>query len=205
VTAAAAAGFDGAWIDLQAYTDSGGQIEASIARLARSEPLRSSDGRYSFVPLAGLDRRLRAVVPPTRWHQVHDAALHPTVPTWGNGFEREEVTEEGRFHWAAAEATFDLDNPLEISRRLVFVARVEVPRGASHLTLTLPGGERHTFEVTPAGTAITVPFVAPPGTSEIAFSTDAPRREGEFRDRRFRILDPTFLDPRWPSLVRRLR
>jgi hypothetical protein len=204
VTAAAAAGFDGVWIDLPAYADSAPQIESAIDRLAESAPLRSDDGRYRFVPLAGLNRRLQALVPPGQWPQAQEAALHPPVPSWEGGFEREEVTEEGRFHWAQSEATLELDNPLETNRRLLLLARVEAPTGPSRLTVTLPDGERRTFGVTPAGTPITLPFTAPPGESEIAFSTDAPPQEGAIRDRRFRLLDPTLQDPRWLSLARGL-
>ena len=202
VTAAAAAGFDGAWLDLQAYAGSAGQIESAIAQLAGSAPLRSSDGRYSFVPLAGLGRRVQALVPPTEWPQTQETALHPPVPTWEGGFSQgEEVTTDGRFHWAGGDGVIALDNPLEISRRLLLVARVEAPAAPTELTLTLPDGERRTVEVTPAGTPITVPFVAPPGESGIAFS-NAPRSGSS--DRRFRLLDPTVLDPRWLDLARRL-
>lgn len=203
-TAAAAADFDGVWLDLDAYADSASRIESNMARLARAEVLRSSDGRYSFIPLAGLRRRLRTLVPPTRWPQVQDAALHPTVPTWRGGFGREEITSEGRFHWASAEAILSLENPLDLGRRLRLVARVEAPTGPARLTLTLPDGARRTFEVTPAGTPIKVPFVAPLGESEISFSLDAPEPAADDRGRRFRLLDPTLLEPLWLSLAQRL-
>jgi phosphoglycerol transferase len=205
VTAGAAAGFDGVWIDLSAYAGSAGPVEAEIARLAGSEPLRSIDGRYSFFQLSGLDRRLRALVPPERWPATEDAALNPVVPTWGDGFQWEEVTEEGRFYWAGGEATLELDNAVEANRSLLLQAQVEAV-APSQLALTLPGGQRRTFDVGPTDTPIAIPFEAPPGESEIAFSTDTSQVSGEdgSHEVRFRLLDPTLLESRWLSLTRRL-
>jgi phosphoglycerol transferase len=204
VTTAAAAGFEGAWIDLAAYADSAGQVEAGIARLAGSNPLRSTDGRYSFFQLSGLDRRLRALVPQARWQESHDAALHPPVPTWGGGFADEEVTEEGRFYRAWDEATLEFENPLAVGRRLVLEADVEASQAPSRLTLTLPDGGRRTVQITGTTASIAIPFEAPPGESEMGFAIEDLQvpEGGGAGDLEFRLIDPSVLDPRWVQLSR---
>ena len=125
------------------------------------------------------------------------------MPAWADGFEPEEVTTDGRFHWASGEATLEIDNPLEGDRRLRLAARVEAPEGPLALTLMLPSGGNRSLEATPAGTPLTATFVAPPGESEIVFSSDLPQG-ADVEDPEFRLLNPVLMEPRWLALGRRL-
>jgi phosphoglycerol transferase len=212
LTAAAAAGFDGVWVDHLADAASVEEIDAATARLTGSTPLESSDGRYSFSELSGLARRIEALAPAGARTQIEDAALHPPVPTWDGGFYDQQFSEGTRYRWAGSEATLEIENPLDAGRKVILRARAEAPVTPSTLVVALPGGERRTFEITPAGTEIAIRFELPPGMSEVSFSTDAPEaltaspsgRPGQPSSLRFKLVAPTLAQPALLRLVRGL-
>jgi phosphoglycerol transferase len=212
LTAAATAGFDGVWVDHLADARSVGEIDAAIARLTSTAPLESADGRYSFSELSGLAGRIRALIPPSSWAEIHQAALQPPVPTWDGGFYDQQLSDGTPYRWVGSEATLELENQLETTRSVVLRARAESPVRPSMLVVTLPDGEERTFGITPAGTGIDLEFELPPGTSEVRFSTDAPEalsasplgRPGQPSSLRFRLIAPTIAQPALLGLVRSL-
>jgi hypothetical protein len=212
LTAAAAAGFDGVWVDHLADARSVEEIEAAIARLTSPAPLESSDRRYSFSELSGLANRIQALAPAATGAQIHQEALHPPVPTWDDGFYDQQLTEGTRYRWAGSDATLEIENPLDMTRTVVLRAQAEAPVTRSQLVVTLPEGQRRTFEITPAGTEIAIEFELPPGASEVRFSTDAPEalaaspsgRPGQPSSLRFRLVAPTLALPQLLALVRSL-
>ena len=213
LTAAAAAGFDGVWVDHLADARSVAEIDAAIARLTRSAPLQSSDRRYSFSELSELAARIRALA--LGEQPGHRSTTPPSIRRCrpGRRFYDQQYGEGTRYRWAGSEATLALENQLDTSRSVVFLARAEAPVRPSTLVLTLPDGRRRTFEITPAGTEIAVEFILPPGTSEVRFSTDAPEaltaspvgRPGQPSSLRFRLIAPAIAQPQLLGLVRSLR
>ena len=58
VEAAAAAGFDGVYVDRFGYADSARSLERRLRELTGAPPITSADGRLVFFDLRGLRRRL---------------------------------------------------------------------------------------------------------------------------------------------------
>jgi hypothetical protein len=181
--AAAAAGFDGVWLDRRGYPASAGDLESAMTTAAGSPARRSGDGAFAFVSIAGLRARFDDAA-------LRRAVLAPVRTTFGPGFYPREVDDRHLWNWAAGPADLVVDNPLPVARTMILRATVDALRPGA-LTITAGGTTANVV----AGEAVELRVVVPPGRSVVNLTSDAP--SGPSPDGRtvaFRLTDTSLLD-----------
>jgi phosphoglycerol transferase len=136
----ALAGFSGVWIDRFRYDPEGapsrqGQPpparsnpEAAIARAAGDAPETSLDGRYAFISLESVRRRIISDLGPDGYERARQRALRPPmVPRFLEGFGEEEggVSEPRR--WCGATGRIVLKNTVDREREVLIKAQLRSP------------------------------------------------------------------------------
>jgi phosphoglycerol transferase len=183
--AAAAAGFDGVWLDRRGYPSTGDAVEAATASAAGATSRRSADGSFAFVPVTGLRARLGAD------DRLRRAVLAPVRATFGPGFYPREIDDRHIWNWASGPAELVVDNPSAQARPMVLRATVDALRPGP-LTLTVGST---TTAVAATGDAVEIRLVVPPGHSVVHLGSDAPGRPSpDGRVVAFRLSDASFLD-----------
>jgi phosphoglycerol transferase len=79
VRGAAAAGFDGLWVDGFGFADTPAQLGA-LTKIIGSQPMTSESGRFSFFDLRPFATELRRDLGPERFRALGRATLHPPRP-----------------------------------------------------------------------------------------------------------------------------
>jgi phosphoglycerol transferase len=182
--AAAAAGFDGIWLDRRGYPSTATEVESALATAAGSPARRSGDGAFAFVSVAELHSRFDDA-------PLRRAVLAPVRATFGPGFYPREIDDRHLWYWAAGPADLVLDNPLPVARTMVLRANVDALRPGP---LTLTAGAE-TVRV-PSGTeAVALRVQVPPGRSVVQVTSDAPGGPSpDGRTVAFRLTDVSLLD-----------
>jgi phosphoglycerol transferase len=141
----ALAGFEGIWIDRWGYLSADGigaeQLERALADAARSPLWTSAKGRYSFIVLGDLRRRLEAVLGRERYRAAQEAALGQVdrLPArWREGCfdERADALEPSR--WCGPRAWAVLKNEGVEDCRALLRARFRTV-GRGRVTVAGPG------------------------------------------------------------------
>ena len=173
---AAAAGFDGAWVDRNGYADQGQRVEATITALTGVQvPLVSPTGRIAFYDLRPLRRRL-ARNHSTRAIAEGGAALtSPITATYDEGFTPLLSNTTDRWRWAAHAARLVLRNPSRATHVVRWTgwlqatpgARVTVSAGGHRLfAAVLTTGRARMGVRIPAARGDTVVSVTSTGTNQ---------------------------------------
>jgi hypothetical protein len=189
VDAAAAAGFDGLYVDRFGYPDRAAALEREIRTRIGSQPLVSQSGRHSFFDLRPYRRRLEAAQRPETLAAFRRAVLEP-FGLERSGFIRLEPSAGTWFAWARrATPELRIVNPADVPRTAVFEATVDRVGGApAEVLVTVPRAAPVAYR-TPA--PIRRELSLPPGETVIRFSTAAPEvpalRENRLRPHFFRL------------------
>ncbi|HXY41961.1 MAG TPA: hypothetical protein VEQ10_19955 [Vicinamibacteria bacterium] len=130
----ALAGFDGIWVDRQAFPDTGPRpwpaLESALSAAVGEPPIVSSDGRYAFLRLGALRQRIAAGVEPLAWAASEARRLAGSVvlPRFGPGcsVEQGSLLLPSRVCGAVAWAAFDNDG--STGRRLMLSAGMRAAR-----------------------------------------------------------------------------
>jgi phosphoglycerol transferase len=205
--AAAAAGFDGIWIDGFGYLDGGAALRKGFSTVLGEQPLVSSDKRLSFFDLSGFAKSFRRRLAQREELQpLRAATLAPIRGSWGGGFwERERVGAES-WHWTKARtASISLANPSRYARTVSFAASLATGFAApSTVRVSYPDGSSDAFTVGATPFQVEHTFQLPPGTSSIRMSTDAPNAASpqDPRDALYvRVIDARGRDLSFPKLT----
>lgn len=195
VPAAAAAGFDGIYVDRDGYADSGRGLETVVGRLAGVAPLQSRERDLAFYDLRPYRRRLLAGTAPAELRALRQATLHPQLgATWGAGFR---TGRQGAVHYTRAaerEATLEVTNRSRRPRSAEFTATIRpLQPGVAGVRVRYPDGSSSMLRLTPAGAAVRRTLLLPRGRSRIRFTAlGAPSRGTSLY---LELDDPAVLDP----------
>ena len=207
---ATTAGFGAIYVDRAGFADHAVALDAALTKVTGAGPAAGSrDARLEWYDLRPLAARLAAKTTLSERHALRDALIRPVELDFGDGFSFAESADGLPFRWAAADAQFELDNPLDHPRRVrLTAAAAGAGPGPSTVTLTFPDGSRRKLTTPLAGAAIDVQFVVPPGASVIGVHTDgpaAPVDPNDVRDQHLRVVDPKLRDQQLAvGLLRRL-
>jgi len=173
VTNAAAAGFDGVWVDRAAYPDQGRGVEAMILALTGSQrPIVSGDGRLAFYDLRPLQARLAADYPAARIAKAGDALVSPTLVDYGPGFYGEEHGPGGtRWRWANQHAELVVHNPSGERRSIIWTGRFSAAPGT---IIRVSTGGRVVFRTTlrTGRTPYRIRLAAAPGDTRVEVASN---------------------------------
>ncbi len=129
------AGFSGVWIDRYGYAAPPGRgreaaparpgLEAAVILAAGEEPETSLDGRYVFVGLESVRRRLVAELGPEGWALERERVLRPPlVPRYREGFGEEEGDETRVWRSCGPRGRIVVMNPVDREREVLLSARI---------------------------------------------------------------------------------
>jgi hypothetical protein len=135
VRALALAGFSGVWIDRFGYRPPvdgersvaplGRSPEAMIVRSTGERPETSLDGRYVFVSLETVRRRLASELGAEGWARERELVLQPPlVPRYREGFGEEEGDGVRVWRPGAPRGRIVVMNPVDQEREVLLTARV---------------------------------------------------------------------------------
>ena len=145
--AAAAAGFDGIYINRVGYADSTAfGLEATLTRLLRTRPIVSKDGRLSFFDARLYAKRLMATIRPPRLTALRNATLYPVRLDAGAGAQtppsRDFPISGVGIHGAVRirqRGELEARNPSAEERAVIFEAQLSIAGTARPTTLRFPG------------------------------------------------------------------
>jgi phosphoglycerol transferase len=167
------AGFSGIYIGRNGFTDGGRRIEMALGAVLGGVPLVSPDERLVFYNLKDYRARLEQLSSRGEWASKREAALHPPLAVWREGFSDEEGAPAESWRWGASKA------------RMTLVNRAAYPRDfcLQMTVLPNPGGSvtiRSALFDEPVHVERNRPQVdkvlrLPPGQYDVHFDSDAPR------------------------------
>jgi phosphoglycerol transferase len=183
------AGFSGVYIDRHGFADGADALRLGLESALGASPLYSADRELVFYSLTRHRARLESATPRADWDDKRDAALHPPLVVWREGFYGEETDQDTSWRWARSRA------------RLALVNRSPRSQGVSLRMLVTPnvGGStvvRSALLPEPIRVQRHDPLVErrlllPPGRHEVYFESDAPRLSppNDFREVVFEVRD----------------
>lgn len=181
--AAAAAGFEGVWIDRRGYPGMDDALLESLADVTGEAILTSADGSFAFVALGDLSRRsgLAALRP---------AVLEPVTLSYGNGFLPREQDDRHLWNWTVGGADLVLRNPSGRARTVVVRTTIATLGPAGRLTIGAPGGVAVVQPVDLDGELVELRVRVPAGGTTIRIDTDvAPAASPDGRVLALRLVD----------------
>lgn len=116
----AIAGFNGVYIDRQAYNDAGRKLESELKTRLDGElrdAIVSSDRRFSFYSMTGFRQALLALIDTTQVADYRNKILHPISVRWRRGFYPLEKTSTESWRWAKRKAKIVISNPTNLTRK----------------------------------------------------------------------------------------
>ncbi len=136
----ALAGFSGIWIDRRGYGPRDlSALEQALVEASRSPLWTSSEGRYAFLVLSDLGRRLGASLDPERYREAREAALREVLRIrWRHGCSDERVDDGEVSRWCGPDASAILKSDWARDRRLLLSGRLRAT-GAGRVTIAGPG------------------------------------------------------------------
>ena len=112
VERAAAAGFDGIWLDHRAYPDLGAALIGELSKaLAGQVPFNSPDGAISYFDLRPLERQQATRFTRDELRLLGDELVRPFRFVWGAGFGGVEGDATSQWRWLGTRGTFTINNP----------------------------------------------------------------------------------------------
>jgi phosphoglycerol transferase len=140
---AAAAGFDGVWVDRNGYADQGQRVEATITALAGVQlPLVSPTGRIAFYDLRPLRRRLARNHSTRAIAEGGVALTSPITAAYDEGFTPVLSNTTDQWRWAAHTARLVLRNPSRATHIMRWTGWLQATPGAR---ITVSAGGRRLF------------------------------------------------------------
>lgn len=194
VTAAAAAGFAGIYVDGGGYPDNGRAVGAQIrsASSPAPRPIVSPTGRFRFYDLQPLQQRMQRSVAPAQLLRVSAALVTPVSDVFGAGFYPEESDGTTRWNWAGSEAVITFRNPARFAQTVRFTALVNGSSG-SRVALRFRGRSIGEVVLVNGSAPLDLSLRVPPGAADLQFETDgedvAPPTER--RDLFMQFVNPT--------------
>jgi phosphoglycerol transferase len=192
---AAAAGFEGLWIDRAGYVDHGQSLEAQVARLTHEQPLVSENGRLAFYDLRPYERELRARAGAGAVAALGNATLHPVNVAYAAGFYGPESAGGSTFRWMNANGAIDLHSP-KAGREVVVSARLSSGRPGT-TTIRWPDGSEQRLRTGESPVEVRRTLRLAYGPNRVTLSTDSPgpRAPGDPRRLRLQVADLVVTDP----------
>ena len=168
---AAAAGFDGVWIDRAGYEDSGKKAIATVRALTGERTLiQSEGGRLVFMDLRPLRASLAATRSRAQLQDLAQTILTPATTAYGAGFYDEERASGSTWRWAQREAVLSVDNTAGSVRSVRWSAELHATPGA-RVRVSLGGRTLFSRTLTNGATQMVVAIPAPPGHSDVQVSS----------------------------------
>jgi phosphoglycerol transferase len=167
------AGFHGIYIDRHGFDDDGQEIERQLSLRLQERPLDSADHRLAFYALTNHRERVARDTPRAEWESRREAALHPPLVVWRNGFYDPEGTSEHGWRWARSRGRMELVNRSKRAQQ-VRLDMTLVGNDGGHVMIDTPLlSKRVTVGVTRRGERVGTILVLPPGRYPVDFSSDA--------------------------------
>ena len=168
------AGFSGVYIDRHGFDDDGKEIERQLSGRLRERPLvESADDRLAFYTLTNYRERVARNTPRAEWQSRREAALHPPLVVWRNGFYDPEGTSEHRWRWARSRGRIELVNrsrrPQQVRLDMTLVGN----DGGRVMIDTPLLSKRVSVRMSRHGERVGTMLVLPPGKHPVHFSSDA--------------------------------
>jgi hypothetical protein len=177
VVRAAAAGFDGIWLDHRAYPDSGAALISELSKaLGGQTPFTSPDGTISYFDLRPLEHKEAALYTPEQIRALGDELVRPFIFNWGAGFQALEQDATASWRWLGANGTLTVHNPESVPWTVELRARAYRAVGTASATVSLvaPAACRRKFSVAAAGSPVDFKCKIPPGDTSLEFATTGP-------------------------------
>jgi hypothetical protein len=199
VDRAAAAGFDGIWVDHRAYADSGAALITELSKaLGRQKPFNSPDATISFFNLRPVEREQDAHFSEKEIRLLGNELVRPLTITWGSGFGGLEQNDTSQWRWLGADGKLTLDNPSAVWRKIELRARAFRAIGNAPATVSLiaPTRCRRTLPAAAVGAPVEFTCKIPPGETQLEFITRGPAVRVDASqprpDLHVRLADPQF-------------
>jgi len=177
VVRAAAAGFDGIWLDHRAYGDGGAALIGELsAALNGQTPFNSPDGTISYFDLRPVERREAARYTPEEIRALGDELVRPFAPVWGAGFQGLEQNATASWHWLGARGTLTVHNPKVVPWTVELRARAYRAIGTAPATVSVvaPVACRRKLSVGASSSLVEFACRIPPGDTNLEFVTTGP-------------------------------
>ncbi len=185
------AGFSGVLIDRFGYLDNAAKYESEFKALLGVQPVNAPNGRQVFFDLTVYAKTLREQTPQNEWAAKEDAALHPVMPLWQQGFHDQEGTPDDYWRWCAARSRLQLVNRSNRPQTFELEASFFADNDG---TLQLWGFLNAELPINRKGTNFKKQITIPPGLHTVRFAADSRRiltandfREIVFRVRNFKL------------------
>jgi hypothetical protein len=190
LTAIAAVGFTGLYVDRAGYSDRAKSLEVQLQQLLGAPLFESQDRRLVIYDLRPLRQRLTATLRSQQLQNLRNAVLYAPRPNFGTGFYGGESNGAQTWHWAMAQAELDLENPASRPRtiRVSFGVDSLDPRAQ----VTVDGlGPRVKLSIGGNEPQLSRRITLKPGVTRILFRSTAVSVPvaGETRDLHFQVVD----------------
>ena len=200
VTAAAAAGLSGVWIDRRGYEDQGADVEAAVAKATglAAPTAESPDGNRVFYDLRPLQERVDDALSPTQRAELASALTDPVVVVYGNGFYGPEKNEDERWRWATNDAVMTIRNGTDQPQQVRWTASLRSAIGST--TRISVNGQvlaEAAFPKAGAEPKVSVPITVPPGGIDVRVETtgnDLGPGLGDPRPLYLQVINPLLID-----------
>ena len=200
VTAAAAAGFSGVWIDRRGYEDQGTGVETAVANATglTAPTAESPDGNRVFYDLRPLQERVDGALSPAQKTELASALTDPVVVVYGNGFYGPEKNEDERWRWATNDAVMTIRNGTDQPQQVRWTASLRSAIGST--TRISVNGEvlaEAAFPKAGAEPKVSVPITVPPGGIDVRVETtgnDLGPGLGDPRPLYLQVINPLLID-----------
>ncbi len=174
---AAAAGFNGLWIDRAGYEDKGAALERAIqgATGLREPTAVSSDGRRVFYNLEPLAGHIQASLPEADRAELAAALTTPVESEYGEGFYGPEKDAETDWRWATNDAIMTISNGTGRVQQVRWTAGLRSAVG-SRTTITVDGKvvQEATFETPESEPKVNLKLAVPARGIVVRFRTEGP-------------------------------
>ena len=177
VVRAAAAGFDGIWVDHRAYPDAGAALVNELSKaLGGQIPFNSPDGTISYFNLRPVERQEAARYTPAEIRFLGGELVRPFTLDWGAGFQGLEQNATASWHWLGAHGTLTVHNPQSAPANIGLRARAYRAIGTAPATVSVvtPAACRRKFSVAAIGSPVEFVCRIPPGDTNLEFVTSGP-------------------------------
>lgn len=167
------AGFSGVYVDRNGFDDDGTRIENGLYGVLQEPPVQSTDRRLAFYDLTEYRARVEQHTPRAEWAARREAALHPPLMVWGDGFYDSEGTPELTWRWARSSGWMELVNGGTRVQEVRLDMTI-VGNDGGHVTIHTPLlREPVSVRVSRHGQKVDQTLVLPPGAHAVHFSSDA--------------------------------
>ena len=167
------AGFSGVYVDRNGFDDAGTRLESGLYNVLQASPVQSTDRRLAFYDLTEYRAGVERHTPRAEWTARREAALHPPLTVWRDGFYDSEGTPELTWRWARSSGWVELVNGGTRAQEVRLDMTLVGNDGGSVTIQTPLLREPVNVRVSRTGQKVDRTLVLPPGTHAVHFSSDA--------------------------------